>query len=174
MTGRLVPMAFSRRRAGDSVPGGLPRCAGAEAATYRVVVPVPACVARGSPVSGPRRPGLGREEMGETPRGGPPQATPVPVRAARTGSASNKTGRDQNGRNKPCPLLSPCRRPRSQVPRLTGTFLGRSTAPQALASLPLRYLPANSIWTAAPGLAPGPPAFASAFSVYGALSCHKA
>lgn len=74
----------------------------------------------------------------------------------------------------PAPCSAPAARPRSQDPRLTGTFLGRSTAPGPWLHCLLRYLPANSIWSAAPGLAPGPPAFACAFCLYGALSCHKA
>lgn len=78
------------------------------------------------------------------------------------------------GGTSPAPCSAPAARPRSQDPRLTGTFLGCSTVPRPWPHCLLRYLPAKSIWTAAPGLAPGPPAFASAFSVYGALSCHKA
>ena len=47
-----------------SVPGGLQRCEGAGAATYRVVVAVPACVLHGPPVSEPGHPRLGREGRG--------------------------------------------------------------------------------------------------------------
>ena len=48
----------------DLVLGGLQGARALQAATYRVVVPVPACVPHCSPVSGPCHLELEREETG--------------------------------------------------------------------------------------------------------------
>lgn len=91
-----------------------------QAATYRVVVPVPACVLHGSPVWGPCHARLGREREDETPWEMPPSQSHPGEGSTDLGQRSIKLeGPRMDGvRSAPCSAL--------RTPRPMGTFLGGS------------------------------------------------